>query len=93
MFGYRVRERQVVNDDKAVLLSPGQWEVFLMLWETEEPLSVEELAEKLYPDRIPEEAEGAVRSILLRLREKLREIDAEDSLVSLRAHGYIVNHR
>lgn len=87
---YNARRRSVLKNGYLVVLSPPQWDLFVLLRDCPRPVPVEEMAEVLYPDRDPVEAEGAARSVLLRLREKLKEIDAEDILVSARGHGYLI---
>lgn len=90
MLEISTRERSVLHGDLSTNLSPAQWEIFQMLWETPEPLDVEQIAALLYPHRDPDSAAGAVRSVLLRLREQLREIGADDHLINLRGHGYVI---
>lgn len=90
---YSTRERRIINGGGAVFLSPGQCEVFLALYDTEEPLHVDDLARRLYPDKDTEEAEGAVRSVLSRLREKLKAIGSEEVLLSNRGNGYFIDRK
>jgi DNA-binding response OmpR family regulator len=82
-----VRRRKVLYEDREASLTPLEWEVLDLLWESKEPVSVEHIGHRLY------QGKGhvvKVRSVIARLKRSLARIDA-DCVKNVYAHGYILD--
>lgn len=77
-------------------LSPPQFQLLKLLWNAESPIvSRDQIAEFIWPeDSIDGISEQAIDALVRRLRERIAEIDPENTYIAtVRGHGFRLNNR